>query len=220
MVKARYIVGGIATTVISFVLTLFVLHGWVGPPEPPAPIAPLPAPSGAPVTQATTANDLPKPTIAGVTWAGIGGLNAQILDGTPAVPGQPVLQLIAVPRDGVHTVAVQFAELTNGRTYRIAAWVKSIDGGNFGIEAGDHGTPNQTHGVAIFDLENQRALIAEGAKPGIALDQGWEKVWIDLPTLTGQYVVNFYVTKGRNISFMGNGQLGVMMGSFSVEPRE
>jgi hypothetical protein len=177
------------------------------------------APAAGPaVTQETSLADLPKHAESAIGWAGIEGLNAQLVDGTPAVTGQPILRLIAIPTDGPHTLAVHFTALQD-RIYRIAAWAKPDAGSNFGIEASDLAATGATHGFGVFDLRDPSVLSSASAKAGVEQGPGtWQKVWIDLPTSTGQFVVNLYVYMGTTNTFKGDGIIGVTLGGIAAEP--
>src|SRR5262249_26753386 len=134
------------------------------------------------------------------------------------VTGQPILRLIAIPTDGVHTLAVHFTALQD-RIYRIAAWAKSDAGSNFGVGASDLAATGAALGFGVFDLRDPSVLSSASAKAGVEQGPGdWQKVWIDLPTSTGQFVVNMYVYMGTTNTFKGDGILGVTLGGVEVEP--
>ena len=132
-----------------------------------------------------------------------------------------MLQITAVPSDGVHTIASQFTGLKNGQLYRITAWVKSLAGANFEIVANDLAPAATNVGAGVFDFEEQRIVYSNGpAKAGLAEGpEDWQQVWIDVPTQTGQFVVNFYLLESHgNSNFKGDGQMGIVLGGFSVAP--
>ena len=234
-----YIVVGTAVVVLSLCATwflsdrllesatsslpIFATTNTSAPEKTPA--APAPGP---PVTQVTRLEDLPKPAASAFAWAGTAGLNVQANDGTPLVSGQPILRLIAIPTEGPHTLAVRFTTLKN-RMYRITAWVKPEAGGSFGIAASDVANTGANFGSGVFNLTGQRVhgswtsgisvLSAGSWRAGIGEGPGdWLKVWIDLPTSTGQFVINSYLCLGRSETFKGDGRLGVILGGFALEP--
>jgi hypothetical protein len=225
--KAIPILGGILVIVAAFFVTLYALDWFSGPPTSPpgagttTPSASTsPSAAGSPVTQASAVADLPTLPTAGFAWIGISDLNAQVVGGTPAVSGTPIVRLVAVPASGPHTVAAQVGGLDKGRTYRIAVWVKPIAGANFEIEAGDHASTGASYGVGRFDLSTHKQSGTAAANPGSAPGPGdWQKVWIDLPTSTGQMFFALYVLQGGNNNFAGDGRMGVTLGGITLEPQ-
>ncbi len=139
--------------------------------------------------------------------------------GVPAVPGHPILRLVAL-QDGVHTLAVRLNGLVKNKRHRITAWVKPQAGANFGIAARDQADkddgPNK--GRAFFDLAGRSVLSVDGnAKPSIDQVGGWLTVWLDLLTTDGQYVVNFYVCSGSAESYTADGRLGIILGGTAAD---
>jgi hypothetical protein len=219
------IIGSILVVAIAFAVTRFAME-WLsgGPTSQPLGAVTTNTPiskTGLVVTQASDVGDLPKFMFPGLNWLGIAGLNVGVIAGTPVVPDEPMLQFIAIPTADVHTVAGEVDALDKNRVYRITAWVKSEAGGNFEIEAGDHASTEASYGTVIFDLtDHQFADSNQSTKSGIEpSDDGWQKVWIELPTSTGQLLFNLYVAKGGAIRFTGDGSLGVSLGGFTIEPR-
>src|SRR5262249_17950351 len=99
---------------------------------------------------------LPASSSAPNRWDLIEGLNAEELQGSAVVSGQPILQLVAVDADRRHALGAQFGELAPGEIYRLITWVKAEPGARVMIEARDSFQPNtgnpSNYGVAQFDL--------------------------------------------------------------------
>lgn len=221
LVRAWYSIVGIALLVISCSGTWLTMErlsenfaprfrstapvGW--PQDTPA-VEALPT-----ATNETPQAELPLLTTPGVTWAGIAGLNVQRIEQSPAVAGEPVLRLTAVPKTDRHTLVAKYTGLPKG-LYRVAIWVKPLAGANFALEAADLA---RSHGSATFDLAEQRVLVGP-ARSGIEQGgDGWQKVWIDLRTSTGQLIVAMHVTEGIDGTFQGNGKRGVVFGGLAAD---
>jgi hypothetical protein len=219
--KALSLLGGIAVVVFAFSATLYALNWFSGSLDGTTYISNSTSESRPLVTEPSAITDLPKLAASGLDWSGMVGLNVRVMTGTPMVEGEPILQLTAIPTEGAHTLGIQSTALDKNRVYRITAWVKSHDGANFEIEAGDHASTGQIYGAAIFDVARNKVISAvAAAQPGAERGpEGWQKVWIDLKTSTGQFVVNFYVMNGGAIRFAGDGRLGATLGGFSVKPQ-
>ena len=216
--------GGIAVVVVSFTATVHLLDWLSGPTLVPrsnksaAATGTSTSDLGAAITHPSTATDLPKIPLAGHNWIGIDGLNAQIQAGAPAADGQPVWQLVAVPVDGRHYVSQVVAVGKNG-PYRVTLWVKPKAGANLQIEAGDHAPSGASYINALFDLTQH--LVTGSGYPGTApAFDDWQRVWVDVPTTTGQLFISIYVlAEDGNNTFKGNGRTGLMLGGISVDPR-
>jgi hypothetical protein len=219
--KVLSLLGGIVVVFLAFSVTLYVLNWFSGSVDGTTYISNSTPETGPVVTQPSATSDLPRLAASGLGWSGMVGLNARVITGTSMVEGEPILQLTAIPADGAHTLGIQSTALDKNRVYRITAWVKSQAGANFEIEAGDHASTGQIYGAAIFDVAGNKVISAvAAARPGVERGpDGWEKVWIDLTTSTGQFVVNFYVMNGGAIRFAGDGRLGATLGGFSVKPQ-
>jgi hypothetical protein len=212
--RALFILSCGVITAISFWTTLMLLDpSWIRSSSP-AVVTALPA--GTPTSNVA---DLPAIPDLRFSWFGIAGINAQIIGGVPVVSGQPILRLVAL-QDGPHTVAARVTELDRNQKYRITAWIKPQAGANFAITARDQPDKDNgpNNGGAIFDLAARKVLSAYGnAEPGIDQVGDWVKVWIDLLTTDGQYVVNFSVCNGAATAFAGDGRLGVILGGIAVD---
>jgi hypothetical protein len=215
------LLGGIVVVVLAFSATLYVLNWFSGSIDGTTYISNSTSETGPVVTQTSAITDLPKLAASGLGWSGMVGLNARVVNGTPMVEGEPILRLTAIPTDGAHTLGIQSTALDKNRIYRITVWVKSQAGANFEIEAGDHASTGQIYGAAIFDVAGNKVIkTVAAAQPGTERGpEGWQKVWIDLTTSTGQFAINFYVVSGGAIRFAGDGRLGTTLGGFSVEPQ-
>jgi hypothetical protein len=223
--RAAYSLAGIAVLLSSFWATWVVLDRWaVNPTSSPVLVTDamprnttIPV-SEPPATEAASLDEIPKLTASGLAWVGIAGLNVQVAHEVSAVPNQPALRLIAIPTDGVHTLAVQVTGLKN-QLYRITAWVKPLAGHGFAIGAGDQATENPNSASANFDLVRNRLVSGYRSRSDIGLGPGdWRKVWVDVSTSTHLLVVNFYIAKGSESTFKGDGMVGVTLGGITVEP--
>jgi hypothetical protein len=175
-----------------------------------------------PVSQVTALSALPEPATPGFRWQVVRGLNVQVVNAEAMVSGQPVLRLTATPNDQGHTLAVRLSGFDKNKTYRISAWVKSVAGGNVELAAFDSPDTDKpaNNGDAIFDLYNHQVLDDSGA-PGRDVEQHpnyWQKVWINLATSDGQFLVAVRPVSGRKLSFAGDGKLGLILGGIEVEP--
>ena len=178
--------------------------------------------SAEPVAQPTATSALPELTTPGFSWFVARGLNVRALDAKPMAAGQAVLRLIATPGDDRHTLAVRVTGLAEGQTYRIAAWVKPVAGGNVELNAFDQPDAEKqlNNGQAVFDLDNHYVIEATGTtERGIEQHpDDWQKVWINLATSNGQFVVALRPAKGGAYVFDGDGRLGVILGGIEVQP--
>ena len=178
----------------------------------------------APLTQVTPISALPEPSAAGFRWTTVRGLNIQAVNTAAIIPDQPVLRLTATPDDNGHTLAARLTGLDKGRTYRIAAWVKPIAEGNVGLFAFDTPDGNRppNTGYALFDLGGHEVLEAVGVKER-DIEQhadSWQKVWIELPTSDGNFLVAVRPANGKNYEFDGDGKIGVILGGIEAKPAD
>jgi hypothetical protein len=181
-------------------------------------------PNAPPLSQATPFYALPEPSAADFRWAVLLGLNVQVVNAGAVVTGQPMLQLIATPNGDRHVLAAQLTGLAKDRTYRIAAWVKPVAGGNVGLFASDHPDDQRppNDGFALFDLGSHQVLEASGVQ-NRDIEQhsnAWQKVWIDLPTSDGNFLVAIRPLAGKDYQFDGDGKLGLILGGIEVKPPE
>jgi hypothetical protein len=185
-----------------------------------------PAPSGSAITTETALADLPPTTMPGFAPVGILGLNASVEDGSPVVPGQPILRLVAVPTNGRHYLAAHFAALEKKQVYRIIAWVKAPAGLMVAMQASDEPKPRgptpANYGGAVFDPAGRRVLNASGLIKGRGVEQGpdgWQKIWVDLATSGGELVVLVGLVSKAGIEFTGDGRLTLILGGIEVAAR-
>jgi hypothetical protein len=175
-----------------------------------------------PVSQVTALSALPEPATPSFRWEVVRGLNVQAVNDNAMVSGQPVLRLIATPNDQGHTLAVRLTGLDKNRTYRISAWVKSVAGGNVELAAFDSPDTDKppNNGDAVFDLYNHQVLGESGVQ-GRGVEQHpdyWQKVWINLATSDGQFLVAVRPVNRTRLLFTGDGKLGLILGGIAVEP--
>ena len=192
------------------------------PASPSAPdIASLDLP---PVSQLTALSALPEPATPGFRWEVVRGLNVRAVNADAMVSGQPALRLTAIANDNGHTLAVRVTGLNKNQTYRIAAWVKPVAGGNVELAALDRPDADKpvNNGDAIFDLNNHQVFESFGVQNrDIEQHSGsWQKVWINLATSDGQFEVAVRPAMGRKFLFIGDGKLGLILGGIEVEPLE
>jgi hypothetical protein len=219
--KLVYAIVGLAIVALSFSGTLFVLNQWSGDRDSePLYTASIRSALPGPATPQTTVADLPKPT--GFDWYTVRGLNVSASNETSVIAGQPVLRLITTPDETGHSLVAQYHGLNKNQVYRITAWVRPEAGGNVEVAALDHpsGAPIN-RGLVIFDLPGKTALSTDGVKArGIEQGPGnWEKVWFDLATADGQFLVAVRPARGGLDSFAGDGRLGVTLGGIQVAPQ-
>ena len=193
-------------------------------PEPAPPEGP--APSGPVITTETVLADLPKPTTPGFAFIGIVGLNAEVEVGNPVVAEQPILRLVAIPTTGRHYLAARSTMLNKNRVYRIAAWVKGPAGTKVEMEVSDELNPRDgppaNYGGGIFDPATRTVSSSSGRLKGQGVEQGpdgWQKIWVDLPTTDGELVLALVLISKERDTFKGDGQLGLTFGGFEVAER-
>lgn len=217
--KLAYTVAGLAVVAVSFSATLFALDRWSGDPNA-EPLFTGSIPIASDSAQETALADLPK--LSTFEWYAVRGLNVKTADEGAVVAGQPILRLLATPNSTGHSLVAQFHELNRNQVYRITAWVRPEAGGNVEVEALDHPSGNPiNHYLAIADLSNSRFLTANAAKAqGVEPDaSNWHKVWFDLATADGEFLVAIRPAKGNSDTFRGDGRLGVTLGGIQMEPR-
>ena len=187
-------------------------------PEP----APLeePAPSGPVITKETVLADLPKPTTPGFAFIGIVGLNAEVEAGNPVVAGQTILRLVAVPTTGRHYFAAQSTALNKNHVHRIIAWIKAQAGVKVQMQVSDKLTVN--YGSVIFTPGTRLISSPSGGLKGRGIEQGpgeWQKIWVDLPTADGEFILALVLISKERDTFKGDGQLGLTFGGLEVAER-
>ena len=175
----------------------------------------------APVTQVTPISALPEPSTTDFHWTVVRGLNVQAVSAKAIVADQPVLRLTATPNDNGHTLAARLTGLNENQTYRIAVWVKPVAGGNVELSVFDGPDRNSplNNAQAVFDLHNHEVIESTGARESDIEQHSdyWQKVWIDLATSDGTFLVAVRPAKGRDFLFDGDGKLGVLFGGIEVE---
>lgn len=225
--KTAYVIVGIFIVALSFGATLFALNLWSGNPttlvtfELFSPTASSVPSSTAVVTHDTALAELPNPGGSGFTWYTVRGLNVQAVDDTPVVRGQQILRLIATPNDGAHSLVARYSGLSKNQVYRVTSWVKPQAGGNVELAALDQPDGNPVNnGDVIFDPSSKTILSAAGVKAR-GFEQGpgnWQKVWLDIATSDGQFLVAIRAASGDTNSFKGDGTLGLILGGIQVAP--
>jgi hypothetical protein len=195
-----------------------VLDARSGSPSTPD-IASLDLP---PVSQVTALSALPELARPGFRWEVVRGLNIRAVNADAMVSGQPVLRLIATPNDTGHTLGVRLTGLRKNQTYRIAAWVKPVAGGNVELAALDRPDADKplNNGDAVFDLSNHQVLDSSGVQDR-DIEQHpnhWQKVWINVATSDGQLLVAVRPANGEKFLFAGDGKLGLILGGIEAEP--
>jgi hypothetical protein len=216
--KLAYAVVGLAIVALSFSATLFALNQWTGgtDDEPLFTASILTSET----VRASDVADLPK--LSAFDWFTVRGLNVKPADENAVVAGQPVLRLVSTSNETGHSLVARYHGLNKNQVYRITAWVRPEAGGNVEVEALDQpsGTP-VNRGIVIADLSSNKFLSVNGVKTqGVESGPGnWQKVWIDLPTTDGQFLVAIRPAKGNADSYRGDGRLGVTLGGIQMDPR-
>jgi hypothetical protein len=216
--KLAYGVVGLVIVALSFSATLFALNQWAGGAgDEPLYTASIPAPE---TVRASDVADLPK--LSAFDWFTVRGLNVKTADENAVVAGQPVLRLVSTSNETGHSLVARYHGLSKNQVYRITAWVRPDAGGNVEVEALDQpsGTP-VNHGLVVADLSSNKFLSVNGPRAqGVEAGPGsWRKVWIDLATTDGQFLVAVRPAKGGTDSYPGDGRLGVTLGGIQMDPR-
>ena len=219
--KAAYFFVGIVTVALSFGATLFALNLWSDNPTVLGTAASS-APSSTPTARMdTTLAELPKPGASGFIWYSVRGLNVQAVNDTPIVRDQHILRLTATPSDDAHSLVARYRGLNKNQVYRVTSWVKPQAGGNVEIAALDQPDGNPVNnGDVVFDPASKTFLSTTGVKAR-GFEQGpdnWQKVWLDIATSDGQFLVAIRAARGDTISFKGDGTLGLILGGIQVAP--
>jgi hypothetical protein len=219
--KAAYVIVGVLVVALSFGATLFALNLWSGNPTTPGTSESSAPSSASATTRDTTLAELPKLGASGFIWYSVRGLNVQPVNDTPVVRDQQILQLIATPNDNAHSLVARYRGLNKNQVYRVTSWVKSQAGGNVEIAALDQPDGNPVNnGDVIFDPSSKTFLSAAGVKAR-GFEQGpdnWQKVWLDIATSDGQFLVAIRAARGDVLSFKGDGTLGLILGGIQVAP--
>jgi hypothetical protein len=131
------------------------------------------------------------------------------------------MRVIATPNGTAHSLVVRYNDLNRNQAYRITVWVKPVAGGNVELAALDQpdGTPVNNASV-FFDLSSKTVSAASGTK-GRGIDQGpdnWQKVWLELPTTNGQFLVAIRPAKEGTNTYQADGRLGFILGGFQLAP--
>jgi hypothetical protein len=182
-----------------------------------------PAPSGPAITKETVLANLPQRMTSGFTFIGIVGLNAEVEAGDPVVVGQPILRLVAVPTTGRHYFAARSTTLHKNQVYRIAAGVKAPAGVKIEMQISDKllppGRKPTNHAIATFDPAAQSVSKSSGDLKGRGIEQGpegWQKIWVDLATGGGEFVLAIGLISRDRSEFKGDGRLGLTFGGIEV----
>ncbi len=158
----------------------------------------------------------------GFEWIGLQGLNAEAVSGERVVTGQPIMTLVAVPTDGRHYLAAQTTGLDRNRVYRVTAWVKAAADVKVEVELRDgvisrNGQP-LNYGFAVFDPAGRLVASSSGLKRH-GIEQGlddWQKIWLDLATTDGQFVLALGVVSRDRRLFKGDGRSGLTFGGIQI----
>jgi hypothetical protein len=170
--------------------------------------------------------ELPTLSASGFAFIGIQGLNVKAQSGKSVVAGQPILQLVAVPTTGRHYVAAQSTTLRKNRVYRVTAWVKGPAGVMVEMQASDELKPRgklpTNYGSALFDPATRTVLSSSGLLKGRGIDAGadeWRKIWVDLTTAGGEFVLALGLVTKDGMEFKGDGRVALTYGGIEVAER-
>src|SRR5262249_55091064 len=115
--------------------------------------------------------------------------------------------------------------LDKNQVYRIAAWVKGRAGIKVEMQVSDElkprdGTP-ENYGKAVFDPVARRVWSSSGRLKGWGTEQGpegWQRIWVDLPTASGELVLGLGLVSKDSSEFTGDGRLGIRLAGIEVGP--
>src|SRR5262245_28217786 len=201
-----------------------VAIGLLVPEAPPeAMSSEEPGPSGPAITKETVLAELPQRMTSGFAFIGIQGLNAKVEAGDPVAAGQPILRLVAVPTTGRHYFAARSTTLHKNQVYRIAAWVRAPASVKIEMQISDKllppGRKPTNHAIVAFDPATHSVFKSSGDLKGRGIEQGpdeWQKIWVDLATADGEFVLAFVLISKERDTFKGDGRLGVAFGGLEV----
>jgi hypothetical protein len=226
LVRLAQLLVAVAIVAASFNATLFALDRWsrsaTADPEITSSISSTPSIMVASDTRSseTALTELPKSN--GFEWYVVRGLNVSATGDRPMVPGQTTLRLIAISGKDAHSLVARYRGLSKNQVYRITAWVKPEAGANVEIFAIDEpdGSP-VNRGLVTFDLAGKTTLSAVGGKShGTELGpDNWQKVWVDMVTADGQFLVSVRPARGASDTFDGDGRVGIVLGGIQVTPQ-
>jgi len=164
--------------------------------------------------------------VPGFEWIGLQGLNVEAVSGERVVTGQPIMTLVAVPTDGRHYLAAQTTGLDRNRVYRVTAWVKAAADVKVEVELRDgvisRNAQPLNYGFAVFDPAARLVASSSGLKQR-GIEQGlddWQKIWLDLATTDGQFILVLGVVSRDRWLFKGDGRSGLTFGGIQIAPRD
>jgi acyl-CoA synthetase (AMP-forming)/AMP-acid ligase II/acyl carrier protein len=138
-------------------------------------------------------------------WDMVEGLDAEVIQEAPIIPGFHIMRLAAAGPDGRHALGARFDGLSPGGIFRAITWVKTEGNVWVMIEARDSVDPHTgrplNYGVARLDLGGPSIVNVGGAilKSGIeAAEDGWQKIWVELRSGNGRLVISIGLLEGSN----------------------
>lgn len=182
------------------------------------------------VLRRTRVADLP-PLGKASRWDLVWGLHAKPTHEPGVAPYQSILKLTALDTGDEaelkrHALSQCIGNLISGGTYRVAAWVKSLDGTNIQLQLRDSVRPETgapaNEGEVRFDLSKLSVLSANGL-PSSGIDpvaDGWQKAWADITTDDGRIFAYLGMLRKTDHShvFDSDGEQ-LLFGGFEVSPR-
>jgi predicted O-methyltransferase YrrM len=183
----------------------------------------LRAPPRPVVPQETVLAELP-PLPSALAWDGINGLAAIAVDTPPSIVADfPVLQLVAVAPEGVHSLSIRSSG-HGGGVYRATVWVGAPSNANVRLMARDSENPrtgSPAHEIDIkVDLHSLVTIESLGNALRCGVEQqadGWRRIWVDLKVSDGNIAVAlFLLESGSNFHVFKPKAQRLLLGGFDI----
>jgi len=109
----------------------------------------------------------------------------------------------------------------------VTAWVKAAADVKVEVELRDgvisrNGQP-LNYGFAVFDPAARLVASSSAGLKQRGIEQGpddWQKIWLDLATTDGQFVLALGVVSRDRRLFKGDGRSGLTFGGIQIAPRD
>ena len=183
----------------------------------------LRAPPRPVVPQETVLAELP-PLPSALVWDGINGLAAIAVDTPPSIVADfPVLQLVAVAPEGVHSLSIRSSG-HGGGVYRATVWVGAPSNANVRLMARNSENPrtgSPAHEIDIkVDLHSLATIESLGNALRSGVEQqadGWRRIWVDLKVSDGDIAVAlFLLESGSSFHVFKPKAQRLLLGGFDI----
>jgi hypothetical protein len=164
---------------------------------------------------------LPPPFV----WDGMTGLAAIAVEAPQVVAGCPVLQLVAVAPEGVHSLSVQSSGQVAGGTYRVTVWIGETLNTNLRLTARDTVNPKTGRPTREADVKINLHSLAMIESHGDVLNcgaerqaDGWRRIWLDFTSSDGNIAVAlFCLEAGSNFHVFNPKAQRLLFGGVEID---